>query len=110
MKEQQQQPKYKVVLTEQAKKDIEIHVGSGNIPLVGKIEKLLIELEHHPRKGTGKVEHLKTKTKKEYWSRRLDKKHRIVYNIFDDTVIVLVLSAYGHYGKNNSKLKFSYDE
>ena len=25
-------------------------------------------------------------------------KHRLVYRIFDDTVLVLVLRAYGHYG------------
>jgi toxin YoeB len=31
------------------------------------------------------------------WSRRISQKHRLVYRIFDTEVLVLVLSAYGHY-------------
>ncbi|MBR3734156.1 MAG: type II toxin-antitoxin system YoeB family toxin, partial [Bacteroidaceae bacterium] len=31
------------------------------------------------------------------WSRHISKKHRLVYRIFDDSVLVLVLRAYGHY-------------
>ncbi|MBR4648624.1 MAG: type II toxin-antitoxin system YoeB family toxin, partial [Bacteroidaceae bacterium] len=31
------------------------------------------------------------------WSRHISKKHRLVYRIFDDAVLVLVLRAYGHY-------------
>ncbi|MBR3442404.1 MAG: type II toxin-antitoxin system YoeB family toxin [Bacteroidaceae bacterium] len=30
------------------------------------------------------------------WSRRITDKHRLVYTIDDDKVIVLVLTAYGH--------------
>ncbi len=31
------------------------------------------------------------------WSRRITKKHRLVYEIHDNIVTVLVLTAYGHY-------------
>ena len=31
------------------------------------------------------------------WSRRISKKHRLVYEIHDTEVVVLVLTAYGHY-------------
>ena len=31
------------------------------------------------------------------WSRSITKKHRLVYQINEYEVIVLVLSAYGHY-------------
>ena len=31
------------------------------------------------------------------WSRSISKKHRLVYQINDDEILVLVLSAYGHY-------------
>ncbi|MCH5308145.1 MAG: type II toxin-antitoxin system YoeB family toxin [Prevotella sp.] len=31
------------------------------------------------------------------WSRRITQKHRLVYEIHDAEVVVLVLTAYGHY-------------
>ena len=31
------------------------------------------------------------------WSRELTKKHRLVYRIYENEVLVLVISAYGHY-------------
>lgn len=31
------------------------------------------------------------------YSRRITKEHRLVYKVYDDTVVVLVLSAFGHY-------------
>ena len=31
------------------------------------------------------------------WSRRLSKKHRLIYRIYETEVVVLVISAYGHY-------------
>lgn len=61
-----------------------------------KLAKLLIELQEHPRTGTGQVEQLKH-FKEETWSRRITKEHRLVYRIYDDVVEVLVVSAYGHY-------------
>ena len=60
-----------------------------------KLEKLLQELMEHPRTGTGHPEQLKGRPNQ--WSRHITKKHRIVYEIIDDKVIVLVLTAYGHY-------------
>ncbi|MBR5729100.1 MAG: type II toxin-antitoxin system YoeB family toxin [Prevotella sp.] len=32
------------------------------------------------------------------WNRRISQKHRLIYDIFEDVVQVIVLSAYGHYG------------
>lgn len=32
------------------------------------------------------------------WSRRISRKHRLVYEIAETVVRVIVLSAYGHYG------------
>jgi toxin YoeB len=62
-----------------------------------KISKLLQELEEHPETGTGKPEKMKYK-KTEYWSRRIDKKHRMEYTIDNDIVNVLLISLWGHYG------------
>lgn len=61
-----------------------------------KVSTLLNELEKHPRSGTGHPEQLK-EYGNETWSRRITKKHRLVYSIEEERVLVLVLSSYGHY-------------
>ena len=61
-----------------------------------KLGKLLEELMEHPRTGTGKPEQLKG-DRSGQWSRHITDKHRLVYRINDTEVIVLVLTAYGHY-------------
>ena len=61
-----------------------------------KLEKLLAELIEHPTTGTGKPEPLKW-NRLGQWSRRINQKHRLVYEIREEIVTVLVLSAYGHY-------------
>ena len=60
-----------------------------------KLGKLLAELMDHPRTGTGHPEPLKRRPNQ--WSRHITKKHRLVYEIIENKVIVLVLTAYGHY-------------
>ena len=61
-----------------------------------KLRKLLAEIAEHPRTGTGQVERLKHYAN-ETWSRRITREHRLVYEIRDEEVLVLVLSTYGHY-------------
>ena len=34
----------------------------------------------------------------DFVQQRITDKHRLVYRFYEDTVVVLVLSAYGHYG------------
>ena len=61
-----------------------------------KVVSFIEELKEHPKTGTGHPEPLKGKPEGR-WSRELTKKHRLVYRIFEADVLVLVLSAYGHY-------------
>lgn len=61
-----------------------------------KAMKLLDELIDHPYTGTGHPEPLKG-DRSGQWSRTITKKHRLIYEVHDDIVVVLVLSAYGHY-------------
>lgn len=61
-----------------------------------KAVRFLEELKEHPRTGTGHPEPLKGKPEGR-WSREITKKHRLVYRIFDTEVVVLILTAYGHY-------------
>ena len=61
-----------------------------------KLYRLLPELEAHPKTGTGHPEPLKGGNGITY-SRRLSRHDRIIYDIYDDVVTVLVISVEGHY-------------
>ena len=61
-----------------------------------KLESLLEELKEHPTTGTGHPEQLKH-TQVPTWSRRISKKHRLVYAVEDLTVRVYIISSWGHY-------------
>lgn len=87
---------YEIELTDEANSDIEKHKKSGDKKLLIKIDKLFNELREHPTSGTGKPEKLKH-YKIATWSRRISDKHRLVYRIQDEKIIVLVLSLWGHY-------------
>lgn len=87
---------YELEFTQQALDDIERHRKSGNKPLLKKLNNLFLELKEHPETGTGQVEKLKY-YEEETWSRRINDEHRLVYRIKENIVVVLVLSAYGHY-------------
>jgi toxin YoeB len=89
--------KYQVEFTDDAKNDIKLFEKAGNKKSLSKIDKLIDELYDHPRTGTGHPERLKHYLDIECWSRRITDEHRLVYEIHDDVVIVLVLSAHGHY-------------
>ena len=67
---------------------------SYSIKLLKKLNTLLNELREHPETGTGKPERLKYIDK---WSRRINDKHRLIYEIFDQIVTVVIVQAYGHY-------------
>lgn len=83
--------------TQDAKEDRDWWKRNGDAASKRKIQRMLVELEEHPRTGTGKPEQL-TGDLAGVWSRRINKKDRILYEIHDDVVIVLVLSMRGHYG------------
>jgi toxin YoeB len=85
---------YHLDFSDQTKSDIDFHKKSGNKAVLKKIFTLLNELTEHPFEGTGKPEPLKHNLSGN-WSRRINKEHRLVYEVFEDSVNVL--SAKGHY-------------
>jgi len=87
---------YAIEFLPQAIEDLSMLKKSGDKAAYNKVAKFLNEIKYDPRSGTGKPERLKYK-EHETWSRRINDKHRIVYKIFEDKILVLVLSAYGHY-------------
>lgn len=88
---------YVLKFTRIALSDIKKHKKSGDRVALKKINQLLIELMEHSRTGIGKPERLKHELEGLY-SRKINKKHRLVYKIEEEVITVLVLSAYAHYG------------
>jgi len=87
---------YEILITDVAKNDILKLRKSGNKSLMRKLDTLLSELREHPLEGTGQIEQLKHYQDPTY-SRRINKEHRLVYRVREQTVTVLVLSCYSHY-------------
>lgn len=86
---------YSIVYTEEAKTHLTF-LRRNEPAAFKKVTQLLLELCDHPTTGTGHPERLKGDPAGR-WSRRISKKHRLVYEIHDTEVLVLVLAAYGHY-------------
>ena len=68
----------------------------SNQPLYSKYSKILEELMLHPRTGRGHPEAL-VKGNDIRWSRHITAHDRIIYDIYDDVVTVLVIHVGGHY-------------
>ena len=86
---------YRLETKEQAKKDLR-RLLTDEPSSYKKAMKLIAEIIEHPRTGTGKPELLKG-DKAGRWSHRITQKHRLIYEIHDDIVVVIVVAAYGHY-------------
>lgn len=69
---------------------------SGKKADISKIEKIFFELETHPTIGIGKPEKLKYKDIN-VWPRQINKKDRLVYEIIDHEIVVIIISTLGHY-------------
>lgn len=88
---------FEIDYTFEALEDIEKLKKTGNKVILKKLFSLIQELKLHPETGTGKPERLKH-YQQNTWSRRIDRKHRLVYLIDGTKIVVTILGAYGHYG------------
>lgn len=88
---------YKIIPSEQYLIDIEKIKKSGQKKLILKALDFLREMKYSPTSGTGQVEPLKGYGERNVYSRRIDKKHRLVYEVFEQEKRVEILSCYGHY-------------
>jgi len=88
--------KYTLEISSKARKELQWHYKSGNKSDIRKIEQIFLELSNTPYKGTGKPEPPKYQLTG-YWSRRINQKDRIIYKVYEDKVVVFVVSAIGHY-------------
>ncbi len=87
--------KYTLVISSKARKEIQLHYKSGNKTVIRRIEQIFLELSNTPYQGAGNPESLKYNLAG-YWSRRINKKDRIIYMVYENKVLVLVVSAIGH--------------
>ena len=76
--------------------DREFWKKSSNKAIIKKITTLIKSIEETPFEGIGKPERLKHELSS-YWSRRINKEHRIVYEVLEDENKVVILSMKGHY-------------
>lgn len=88
---------YEIEYTDQFLEDILKHKKVGQKSILAKINSLIDELREHPTSGTGNPEALKG-DKKGQWSRRITQKHRLIYEIHEEIITVIILEAFGHYG------------
>jgi toxin YoeB len=65
-----------------------------DIKIIRKIESLLKSIQETPFSGIGKPEALKENLSG-YWSRRINREHRILYKVDKD--IITIYSLRGHY-------------
>lgn len=87
---------YKIEFTQIAIKTVSKYKKSNPVQYK-KLVQLLNELMEHPRTGMGHPEPLRSGDSVTY-SRRISKNDRLIYDIYEEKVTVLVLTVEGHYG------------
>ena len=90
---------YTIIVSKEAGEDFQL-LKKYEISAYNKLMRLFDELQEHPRRGTGKPKSLKYGKFKGMWSRRITQKHRLIYEICDEKITVLVLAVHGHYDDN----------
>ena len=85
---------YQIEFSEEARKEL-YKMMKSDVQAYKKFESLIPELQEHPYTGTGHQHQLRHVNG--VWSRKLDKKNRLRYMVNDETVVVFVISALGHY-------------
>lgn len=87
---------YIVDFSQRAKEDFISYKKAGNKIALAKIDEIIEELKVHPETGIGKPKKLKNDPEKR-WSRRIDQKNRMTYQINGNSITVFVVAAKGHY-------------
>ena len=83
-----------IKLSTQALTDLAYWKSTNQKSILTRIELLVNSIKENPYEGIGKPEKLKHFLTG-YWSRRITDKHRLIYNIQSNQIIILNLR--GHY-------------
>lgn len=65
-----------------------VHWQERDRAMLGKLNRLIRECQRHPFEGTGKPEPLRGDYSG-FWSRRIDREHRMVYRVEGEVLVVL---------------------
>lgn len=76
----------KVLFAEQAWQDY-LHWQQHDEKLLRRINDLIMAIQRQPFKGIGKPEPLRGNWSG-FWSRRINREHRLVYSIKDDSLLI----------------------
>ena len=76
-----------LIFSTEALKDLEYWRQSGNKQVLGKIKRLIEEIQQTPFEGIGKPEALKHNWAG-YWSRRITSEHRLVYKVENGNIFI----------------------
>ena len=87
---------FTVQISDEALQELKIIKKSGTPAVRKKIERIVQELQETPEKGVGAPEQLKGKEGIVY-SRALNKKDRLIYEIFKEENLVVIVQFLGHY-------------
>ena len=74
----------KIIFSEQAWDDY-LYWQKTDKKMLNRINQLIKDIQRQPFEGIGKPEPLKYHLS-EYWSRRINDEHRMVYNVEDDAL------------------------
>lgn len=83
-----------IVFSPESLEDLNFWKQSGNVKIQNRIIQLLESIKESPYEGLGKPEALKHNWTG-YWSRRINKEHRLIYKTQNEQIIIAQLR--GHY-------------
>ena len=86
---------YSIRFTPKALDDV-AYLKKSDKSAYSKLFKLLTEMQLNPVEGTGKPKIL-SGNKAGFFSRRITRKHRLVYSVNHKEITILVVSAANHY-------------
>ena len=79
-----------IVFLPTALEDLEYWKKANNSSILKRIRQLLTAIQDNPFMGIGKPESLKYDFSG-WWSRRIDREHRLVYSVENETIFVYSL-------------------
>ena len=88
--------KYTIRVEKIAAQDLKKLYKSGQKADIARVEKIFKELTETPQTGLGEPKKLKNDLSG-LWSRKINKKDRLVYEIIESEIIVIVFSVLGQY-------------
>ncbi len=87
---------YKILILKKAEDDLE-DFRKGDRSSYVKCFDLLRDIAADPRNGIGKPEKLRYYEGREVYSRRVNKKDRMRYEIYEEELYVEIIACKGHY-------------